>query len=97
MQSDGVSRVSGLGFQPKKVQTHFLSPTTALAFNIDLSQAANACSKHEFCRMHVASILEITAQDATAAGCFVTFDIATIVCDGSDTPLEKEEKERECR
>lgn len=28
---------------------------------------------------------------------FVTFNIATIVCDGSNTPLEKEEKEWECR
>lgn len=30
-------------------------------------------------------------------GLFVTFNIATIVCDGSNTPVEKEEKEWECR
>lgn len=76
--------------RPKKVQTHCQS----FAFNINLSHVGeeNSCSKQAWvqyaCKV---SVLQFNSSRCSRL-LFVTFNIATIVCDGSNTASDKEEK-----
>lgn len=71
---------------PKNIQKHCQSPTKAFAFNINLCHVENACNKQTLCRIHVVFALKFNSSRCSRL-LFVTFNIATIVCDG-----EKEEK-----
>ena len=78
------ARVSRL--RPESLQTHCQSPTKAFAFNINLSHVGISCNKQALCSIHVLSVLKFNRL------LFVTFNIATIVCDDSDTASEKGEE-----
>lgn len=59
--------------RPKNLQ-NCQSPTTAFAFNINLSLVEHACNKQDLCRVHAVSVLKFNSRPL-----FVTFNVATIV------------------
>ena len=77
----------------KNLQTHCQSLRQGICIQHQpQSCGKNACNKQALCSTHVASMLHAIQQLKMLL--FITFNIATIVCDGGDTARRRKREKR---
>lgn len=82
---------------PAQDKTHTLSVTHHSVRIQHNPQSGGKCMQQARFLQDACCICSFELSSRCSRRLFVTFNIAAIVCDGSNTPLERGEKEWECR